>query len=380
MDANGASPTRLTNSAGLDGLAAWSPDNTKIAFMSARDGNQEIYSMNANGTSQTRLTNSPDLDDDPDWSPDNTKIAFGKVSGGSNLVCSINAGGGGQICSSFTALDEPAWSPDNSQIAVTGCCDYEIFTGTPTGTPTAQLTDNTANDQGPDWQPVVRNFARPQAANTLRLALVPAYKQCTSINTRHRGALTTQSCAPPVPESSYLTMGTPDFNGAPSKASGVVRVDVFCNGGATGEQPPCLTTPGDQLDAKLTVSQTDVRCQAAGTGCTGALSDYSGSLEAEITNIRVTDKNSFGAGSATLQDILLRFPVPCTSTGDTTVGSTCSASTSIDAVLAGNDVVSEQKRAIWHLPDVKLYDGGIDAIGNTVGDNTLYEWSGVFFP
>jgi len=45
----------------------WSPDGSKIAFQSDRDGDTEIYTMNADGSSQTRLTNSPGNDLVPDW-------------------------------------------------------------------------------------------------------------------------------------------------------------------------------------------------------------------------------------------------------------------------------------------------------------------------
>src|SRR2546427_10970660 len=50
--------------------------NGKIAFTSDRDGNLEIYLMNPDGTNQTRLTNNSIVDDHPMWSPDGTKLAF----------------------------------------------------------------------------------------------------------------------------------------------------------------------------------------------------------------------------------------------------------------------------------------------------------------
>jgi Tol biopolymer transport system component len=48
----------------------------RILFYSERDGNNEIYLMNADGTGLERLTDDPADDRDPVWSPDGTKIAF----------------------------------------------------------------------------------------------------------------------------------------------------------------------------------------------------------------------------------------------------------------------------------------------------------------
>jgi len=44
-----------------------SPDGTKIAFFSGRDGNFEVYVMNVDGTNPTRLTNNPAEDSEPSW-------------------------------------------------------------------------------------------------------------------------------------------------------------------------------------------------------------------------------------------------------------------------------------------------------------------------
>ena len=61
MNVDGSEERRLTDSPGLDGFPAWSPDGKRIAFVSARGGgNCEIYVMDADGSGQERLTRTPD--------------------------------------------------------------------------------------------------------------------------------------------------------------------------------------------------------------------------------------------------------------------------------------------------------------------------------
>jgi Tol biopolymer transport system component len=60
MNADGTEVRRLTNDVATDQGPAWSPDGTKIAFNSDRDGNAEIYVMNVDGTGVNRSpTNRP---------------------------------------------------------------------------------------------------------------------------------------------------------------------------------------------------------------------------------------------------------------------------------------------------------------------------------
>jgi TolB protein len=73
MGADGSGETNLTNDPEAATLGTWSPDGTKIAFVSNRDDtteiyNSEIYVMNADGTGQSRLTNDPHSDEGPIWS------------------------------------------------------------------------------------------------------------------------------------------------------------------------------------------------------------------------------------------------------------------------------------------------------------------------
>ena len=48
----------------------------RIAFMSDRDGNWEIYVMDVDGGNQQNLTNDRVDDGSPSWSPDGERIAF----------------------------------------------------------------------------------------------------------------------------------------------------------------------------------------------------------------------------------------------------------------------------------------------------------------
>ena len=66
----------MTNNPADDFSPSISGDGSKIAFVSNRDGGDEIYIMDANGSNQTRLTNNPADDSEPSFNGDGSKIAF----------------------------------------------------------------------------------------------------------------------------------------------------------------------------------------------------------------------------------------------------------------------------------------------------------------
>lgn len=87
MNPDGSSPTRLTDDKGrtenlpsfspvYERSLVWSPDGTKIAFISNRNYQFSLYVMNADGSNVQLVTDKVIEILEPAWSPNGEKIAF----------------------------------------------------------------------------------------------------------------------------------------------------------------------------------------------------------------------------------------------------------------------------------------------------------------
>lgn len=156
-------PVRLTRNAASDGDPNWSPDGTKIVFVSRRVAvdNPEVYIMNADGTGQKRLTKSAGGDFTPEFSPDGKKIAFWSDRDGDQEIYTMNINGTGtKKLTNNTILDyTPTFSPDGKKIAFsrsggTSVRDQQIYTMNVDGSGTKKLTTDILGDLYPTWQPL----------------------------------------------------------------------------------------------------------------------------------------------------------------------------------------------------------------------------------
>lgn len=143
---------RLTSDPASDWNATWSPDGTRVAFVSRRNENNNIWIMNADGTNQTQLTELKNAYS-PSWSPDGTKIAF-ECSGD---IWTVNTDGTGltQLTASSFWEGAPSYSPDGTKIAFHSNIkdSLDIFVMNSDGTNRVRLTDHPAVDGVPAWSP-----------------------------------------------------------------------------------------------------------------------------------------------------------------------------------------------------------------------------------
>ncbi len=95
------------------------PAAGRIAFVSDRDGNTEIYTMAADGSGQTNLTHEARADTDPSWSPNGRRIAFRSFRAVHSDIFIMNADGSdvSQLTQDDALDGQPRWSPDGARIA-----------------------------------------------------------------------------------------------------------------------------------------------------------------------------------------------------------------------------------------------------------------------
>jgi TolB protein len=108
------SRTVAANFKGSNSAPAWSPDGKRLAVVLTKDGNSQIYLINADGSGVTRLTNTGTIDTEPNFSPDGQWVIFTSDRGGSPQIYRVPVTGGAPERLTFEGSYNvtPRYAPD----------------------------------------------------------------------------------------------------------------------------------------------------------------------------------------------------------------------------------------------------------------------------
>jgi hypothetical protein len=159
MNFNGSNQTRLTFDRVVNYAPTWSPDGSKILFVSSRDADWELYTMNRDGSNVQRLTVHKGSDINPDWSPDGRQIVFSRGervgNGEKRALCIMNADGTNAHAIHSSSYEYYSkWSPDGSRIlfSTIGVGGDALYTIRPDGSDVRRLISD-GGYAGGFWSP-----------------------------------------------------------------------------------------------------------------------------------------------------------------------------------------------------------------------------------
>jgi TolB protein len=161
--ADGADDKTLVPHKAFEESPRWSPNGKLVLWVSTRDKNPDLYTVDAEGKNEKRLTSDPAYDLHPAWSPDGKRIVFASGRSGRQKLHLMNADGSDvKKLTDGEFLDAwPTWRPGGKQIAFVSnrAGNYDLWLMNADGTAPVNLTDHEAQDTSPAWSPDGKRLA-----------------------------------------------------------------------------------------------------------------------------------------------------------------------------------------------------------------------------
>jgi Tol biopolymer transport system component len=151
---------QLTTDTAIDTNGVWRPDGKRIAWVSDRSGDFQVWVMNPDGTQKRQISRQPGIHGWPMWSPDGRRLVYWghDEADGSSVIKISNADGGGETVNlvvSQGALDRPVWRPDGQYIAYAQEIEgnWDIWVAAVDGSASYRLTHDAQMETNPLWSP-----------------------------------------------------------------------------------------------------------------------------------------------------------------------------------------------------------------------------------
>ena len=162
VNLDGTGLTQLTHNGERehDNQPDFTPDGRRIAFISYRDQQSGVFTMNSDGSNERlRSRGSATVFEYPSFSPDGKRIAFTSNQNGGDDIYAMNTDGSAQrrLTKNGVPRDaSPAFSPNGEKITFETNRDgnSEIYKMRTDGKGLVNLTNDPAGDFTPDWQPL----------------------------------------------------------------------------------------------------------------------------------------------------------------------------------------------------------------------------------
>jgi TolB protein len=148
--------TVIANYKGSNSAPSWSPDGSRLALALSKDGLTQVYVVNADGSGLRRLTNTNGIDTEPQFSADGQSIYFTSDRSGGPQIYKMSANGGEPQRITFNGSYNisPRISPDGKTLAYISRREgrFQLYSLDLSSGQEQRLSD-TVKDESPSFSP-----------------------------------------------------------------------------------------------------------------------------------------------------------------------------------------------------------------------------------
>ncbi len=146
----------LSQAQGMNAAPSWSPDGSEVAVVRSTDGRPNIYLMSVDGSNVRQLTSERTVDSSPTFSPDGQRIAFVSERVGAPQIYVMNRNGEDVRRLSFQGGSnyDPEWSPCGDYITYVVNRrgeGFQIYVMNADGQNPRRLTNSGGRNESPSW-------------------------------------------------------------------------------------------------------------------------------------------------------------------------------------------------------------------------------------